>query len=83
MTAVEDLIKKQSHKRTEEAVTREKDVQQAEDAPLSPQVQQEINAMIDCRQAKMGLRSISGLHFAIVLEMDDGHHWSHDSRKDQ
>jgi glutaredoxin 3 len=87
MTAVEDLLKKQSHKKTEEAETREKDVQQAEDAPLSPQVQQEIDDMIEsnevvvfsksycpyCRQAKMALRSISGLDFAVV-EMDDGQH---------
>jgi glutaredoxin 3 len=86
MTAVEDLIKKQSHKRTE-AETRDQDVQQAEDAPLSPHVQQDINAMIEsnevvvfsksycryCLQAKMALRSISGLDF-VVVEMDDGQH---------
>jgi glutaredoxin 3 len=87
MTAVEDLLRKQSHKRTDETETREKDVQEAEDAPLSPHVQQEIDALIEsnevvvfsksycpyCRQAKMALRSISGLDF-VVVEMDDGQH---------
>jgi glutaredoxin 3 len=87
MTAVEDLLKKQTQKHQEEAQTLVQESGSAVDEADSTTVQQQVDAVIAsntivvfsksycpyCRQAKMALRSISNLDFC-VIEMDDGAH---------
>jgi glutaredoxin 3 len=86
MTAVEDLLKKQSAKRHSETKILVDENENALQVGAA-QVEQDVKAIIEsncivvfsksycpyCRQAKMVLRSIPNLEFAIV-EMDDGQH---------
>jgi glutaredoxin 3 len=84
MTAVEDLLKKQTEKHQEKAQIL---VQENAVGIDSTTVQQQVHSVIAsnaivvfsksycpyCRQAKMALRSIPNLYFCVV-EMDDGSH---------
>jgi glutaredoxin 3 len=87
MTAVEELLKKQAQKHKEEADVLTEAQSGVEDSVALSQIQEGVKAMIEsnsivvfsksycpfCRQAKMALRSIPDLEFA-VIEMDDGQH---------